>query len=87
MKSCISNIFFDYGDAHLTLFLKLRNFLNNQKSLMTLMTVTLMTGKASKHSFVFLMKLLSCLSHCCRSHVMGFYQQWTFVVLHNLDPD
>ena len=52
------------------------------------MTVmTLMTGKASKHSFVFLMKLLSCLSHCCRSHVMGFYQQWTFVVLHNLDPD
>ena len=59
MKSCISNIFFDYGDAHLTLFLKLRNFLNNRKSLMTLMTVTLMTGKASKHSFVFLMKLLS----------------------------
>ena len=47
MKSCISNVFFffDYGDAHLTLFLKLRNFLNNRKSLMTLMTVTLMTGK------------------------------------------
>ena len=45
MKSCISNIFFDYGDTHLTLFLKLRNFLNNRKSLMTLMTVTLMTGK------------------------------------------
>ena len=44
MKSCISNIFFNYGDAHLTLFLKLRNFLNNRKSLMTLMTVTLMTG-------------------------------------------
>ena len=54
---------------------------------MTLMTVTLMTGKASKHSFVFLMKLLPCLSHCCRSHVVGFYQQWAFVVLHNLDPD
>ena len=42
MKSCISNIFFDYGDAPLTLFLRLRNFLNNRKSLMT---VTLMTGK------------------------------------------
>ena len=37
--------------------------------------------------FIFLMKLLPCLSHCCRSHVMGFYQQWAFVVLHNLDPD
>ena len=45
MKSCISNGFFDYGDAPLTLFLRLRNFLNNRKSLMTLMTVTLMTGK------------------------------------------
>ena len=44
MKSCISNIFFDYGDAPLTLFLRLRDILNNQKSLMTLMTVTLMTG-------------------------------------------
>ena len=44
MKSCISNGFFDYGDAPLTLFLRLRNFLNNRKSLMTLMTVTLMTG-------------------------------------------
>ena len=54
---------------------------------MTLMTVTLMTGKASKHLFIFLMKLLPCLSHCCRSYVMGFYQQWAFVVLHNLDPD
>ncbi len=52
---------------------------------MTLMT--LMTGKASKHSFVFLMKLLSCLSHCFRSPIVGFYQQWAFVVLHNLDPD
>ena len=37
--------------------------------------------------FFFLMKLLPCLSHCCRSHVMGFYQQWAFVVLHNLDSD
>ena len=54
---------------------------------MTLMTVTLMTGKASKHSFVFLMKLLSCLSHCFRSPIVGFYQQWAFVILHNLDPD
>ena len=44
MKSCISNIFFDYGDAPLTLFLRLRDILNNQKSLMTLMT--LMTGKS-----------------------------------------
>ena len=87
MKSCISNIFFDYGDAHLTLFLKLRNFLNNQKSLMTLMTVTLMTGKASKHSFVFLMKLLSCLSHCFRSPIVGFYQQWTLMILHDFDSD
>ena len=52
------------------------------------MTVmTLMTGKASKHSFVFLMKLLPCLSHSFRSPIVGFYQQWAFVVLHNLDPD
>ncbi len=87
MKSCISNIFFDYGDAPLTLFLRLRNFLNNRKSLMTLMTVTLMTGNASKHSFVFLMKLLPCLSHCFRSPIVGLYQQWTFVILHNLDSD
>ena len=63
------------------------DILNNQKSLMTLMTVTLMTGKASKHSFVFLMKLLSCLSHCFRSPIVGFYQQWAFVVLYNLDSD
>ena len=51
------------------------------------MTVTLMTGKASKHLFIFLMKLLPCLSHCFRSPIVGFYQQWAFVVLHNLDPD
>ena len=54
---------------------------------MTLMTVTLMTGKASKHLFIFLMKLLPCLSHCFRSPIMGLYQQWTFVILHNLDSD
>ena len=54
---------------------------------MTLMTVTLMTGNAPKHLFVFLMKLLPCLCHCFRSHVMVFYQQWTFVILYNLDPD
>ena len=54
---------------------------------MTLMTVTLMTGKASKHLFVFLVKLLPCLCHCFRSHVMGLYQQWTFVILYNLDSD
>ena len=53
MKSCISNIFFDYGDAHLTLFLKLRNILNNRKSLMTLMTVTLMTGKRPLNIYLF----------------------------------
>ena len=89
MKSCISNGFFDYGDAPLTLFLRLRNFLNNRKSLMTLMTVTLMTGKRPppKHLFVFLVKLLPCLSHCFRSPIVGFYQQWAFVILHNLDPD
>ena len=40
----------------------------------TSMTVTSMTGKASKHSFVFLMKHLSCLSHCFRSPIVGFYQ-------------
>ena len=87
MKSCISNIFFDYGDAPLTLFLRLRNFLNNRKSLMTLMTVTLMTGKASKHLFVFLMKLLPCLSHSFRSPIVGLYQQWTLMILHDFDPD
>ena len=87
MKSCISNGFFDYGDAPLTLFLRLRNFLNNRKSLMTLMTVTLMTGNGPKQLFVFLMKLLPCLIHCFRSPIVGFYQQWAFVILHNLDPD
>lgn len=25
MKSCISNIFFDYGDAHLILFIRLKD--------------------------------------------------------------
>ena len=54
---------------------------------MTLMTVTLMTGKRPKHLFVFLMKLLPCLSHCFRSHVMGFYQQWALMILHNLDSN
>ena len=54
---------------------------------MTLKTVTSMTGKASKHSFVFLMKLLPCLSHCFRSPIVGFYQQWALVILHYLDPD
>ena len=39
------------------------------------------------YSFVFLMKLLPCLSHCFRSPIVGFYQQWTLVILHNLDPD
>ena len=33
------------------------------------------------------MKLLPCLSHCFRSPIVGFYQQWTLVILHNLDPD
>ena len=42
---------------------------------------------APKHLFIFLMKLLSCLSHCFRSSIVGFYQQWAFVILHNLDPD
>ncbi|MGM9867912.1 MAG: hypothetical protein ACI303_08730, partial [Lepagella sp.] len=27
-----------------------------------------------------LMKLLPCLGHCFRSHIMGLYQQWAFVV-------
>ena len=53
MKSCISNIFFDYGDAPLTLFLRLRDILNNRKSLMTLMTVTLMTGKRPLNIYLF----------------------------------
>ena len=38
-------------------------------------------------SFVFLIKLHPCLSHCFRSPIVGFYQQWAFVILHNLDPD
>ena len=53
MKSCISNIIFDYGDAPLTLFLRLRNFLDNRKSLMPLMTVTLMTGKRALNIYLF----------------------------------
>ena len=36
---------------------------------------------------VFLVKLLPCLSHCFRSPIVGFYQQWAFVILHNLDSD
>ena len=75
------------GELDLTLFYKIEGYFDNLKSLMTLMTVTLMTGKASKHLFVFLMKLLPCLCHCFRSPVMGFYQQWTLVILHNLDFD
>ena len=37
--------------------------------------------------FIFLMKLLSCLSHSFRSPIVGFYQQWAFVILHNLDSN
>ena len=33
------------------------------------------------------MKLLPGLSHSFRSPIMGFYQQWALVILHNLDPD
>ena len=33
------------------------------------------------------MKLLPCLSHCCRSPIVGFYQQWALVILHNLDSN
>lgn len=54
---------------------------------MTLMTVTLMTGNGPKHLFVFLVKHLPCLSHCLRSPIVGLYQQWAFVILHNLDSD
>ena len=54
---------------------------------MTLMTLTLMTGNAPKHSFIFLMKLLPCLCHGFRSHVMGFYQQWALVILYDFDSD
>ena len=56
-------------------------------TLMTLMTLTLMTGNAPKHSFIFLMKLLPCLSHSFCSPIVGLYQQWTLVILHNLDPN
>ena len=52
---------------------------------MTLMTVTLMTGNGPKHLFIFLVKLLPCLSHCFCSPIVGLYQQWTLVILHNLD--
>ncbi len=70
------------GELNLPLFYMIEGYFETPKSLMTLMT-----GNASKHSFVFLMKLLSCLSHCFRSPIVGFYQQWAYVVLHNLDPD
>lgn len=33
------------------------------------------------------MKFLPYLSHCFRSYVMGFYQQWALVVLHDFDSD
>ena len=55
MKSCISNIFFDYGDAPLTLFLRLRNFLNNRKSLMT-----------GKRPLIIIVKLCKMLAHFLR---------------------
>ena len=75
------------GELDLTLFYKIEGYFDNLKSLMTLMTVTLMTGNAPKHSFIFLMKLLPCLSHCFCSPIVGLYQQWTLVILHNLDPN
>ena len=34
-----------------------------------------------------MMKLLSCLGHCFRSPIVGFYQQWAFVILHDFDSD
>ena len=55
MKSCISNGFFDYGDAPLTLFLRLRNFLNNRKSLMT-----------GKRPLIIMVKLCKMLAHFLR---------------------
>ena len=75
------------GELDLTLFYKTEGYFDNLKFLMTLMTVTFMPGNASKHSFVFLMKLLSCLSRCFCSPIVGFYQQWAFMILHNFDSD
>ena len=37
--------------------------------------------------FLRLMKLFPCLSHCFSGHIMGLNQQWTLVILHNLDLD
>ncbi len=34
-----------------------------------------------------MMKLLSCLGHCFRSPIVGFYQQWAFVILYDFDSD
>ena len=33
------------------------------------------------------MKLLPCLSHCFCSPIVGFYQQWAFVILYDFDSD
>ena len=86
-KSDFMDGFWLQGELDLTLFYKTEGYFDNLKFLMTLMTVTLMTGNGPKHLFVFLMKLLPCLIHCFRSPIVGFYQQWAFVILHNLDPD
>ena len=56
-------------------------------SVVAIAVMTLMTENGPKHSFVFLMKFLPYLSHCFRSYVMGFYQQWALVVLHDFDSD
>lgn len=76
------------GELDLTLFYMIEGYFDNLKSLMTGNDRDFNDRKTPpKHLFIFLMKQLSCLSHCFRSPIVGFYQQWAFVVLHNLDPD
>ena len=49
-------------------------------------TVAMISDETDSLLF-FLMKILPRFSHCFCSPIVGLYQQWAFVILHNLDSD
>ena len=55
--------------------------------IVTLYAFSTENWKRPKIEVQFLMKLFSCLSHSFRSPIVGFYQQWTLVILHDFDSD
>ena len=75
------------GELNLPLFYMIEGYFEKPKSLMILMAVTLMNGKRPKTFICFSDETLPCLSHCFCSPIVGLYQQWTLVILHNLAPD